>query len=338
MAGRARWVSWPIRWRFSRPVRFSSTAAYCPARPMAARTSPACRTTSRPSTLACPASGSRTVARIRTAVVLPAPFGPSRPSTLPASAARSMPSSATTWPNRLTSPCAAIAGSAMAGQGPRQPEQGQHAVVEPGQGPDPAVVGYWRQRRSDDDIVGEQGDYRVNVPGLVGPRETFDDLPFDGRAGHRGRICTRWKPPVQVRARMLERAGDRILRRVEHARDLPGAEPENVAQDQDRPLPGRQELQGGDEGERDRLSRLIPRLRARRRFGELLQQHVGIRLEPNHLAGGGRLRQPGRGRGRHGGPPPRRPQGAEATVGGDPKQPRPHRRPCLKASDAMPGG
>src|SRR5215470_10264940 len=208
---------------------------------MAARTSPACRTTSRPSTLACPASGSRTVARIRTAVVLPAPFGPSRPSTLPASGARSMPSSATTWPNRLTSPCAAIAGSAMAGQGPRQPEQWQHAVVESGHGADPAaskrehqhsvgvgdighriahvqaegglpvgpggdepagsaaaedpraeeaasggpaVVGYWRQRRSDDDIVGEQGDYRVNVPHLVGPREPFNDLPFGSRAGH----------------------------------------------------------------------------------------------------------------------------------------------------------
>src|SRR5215470_4132656 len=196
---------------------------------MTARTFAASRTTSRPSTLACPASGSRMVARIRTAVVLPAPFGPSSPSTLPTWTARSMPSSATTGPNRLTSPCAAIAGSAMAGQGPRQPEQGQHAVVESGHGPDPAaskcehqhsvgvgdtghriahvqaeaglpvgpggdepagpagaedpgpqeaagagppVVGHWRQRRGDDDVVGEQGDHRIDVPGLVGPRET----------------------------------------------------------------------------------------------------------------------------------------------------------------------
>src|SRR5215470_9385237 len=106
---------------------------------MTARTFAASRTTSRPSTLACPASGSRRVARIRTAVVLPAPLGPSRPSTLPAWTARSMPSSAMTGPNRLASPCAAIAGSAMAGQGPRQPEQGQHAVVESGHGPDPAA-------------------------------------------------------------------------------------------------------------------------------------------------------------------------------------------------------
>src|SRR5215467_14685383 len=106
---------------------------------MAARTCSACRTTSRPSTLARPASGARMVARIRTAVLLPAPLGPSRPSTLPALTARSIPSSATTGPNRLTSPRAPIAGSAMSGQGPRQPEQGQHAVVESGHGPDPAV-------------------------------------------------------------------------------------------------------------------------------------------------------------------------------------------------------
>src|ERR1700756_1244521 len=55
------------------------------------------------------------VARVRTAVVLPAPLGPSRPSTLPASTARSMPSSAPTGPKRLTSPWAAIAGSAIVG-------------------------------------------------------------------------------------------------------------------------------------------------------------------------------------------------------------------------------
>ena len=36
-----------------------------------------------PSTVARPASGRRIVVKIRTAVVLPAPFGPSRPSTVP---------------------------------------------------------------------------------------------------------------------------------------------------------------------------------------------------------------------------------------------------------------
>ena len=137
---------------------------------------------------------------------------------------------------------------------------------------------------------------------------------------------------------MLERAAHRVLRGFEHDRDLLGPEPEHVAQDQDRPLPGRQELQGGDEGERDRLSRLEPRLRAWRRFREVLQQYVGVGLEPDHLAGRGRLRKPRRRRGRQGGPPPRRPQGVEATVGRDPEQPPSHGRPCLKTRDAVPGG
>ena len=70
--------------RFSRPVRFSSTAAYWPARPMrraqlrrvVARRRARRRVTS-------PASGRSSVVRTRTAVVLPAPLGPSRPSTVP---------------------------------------------------------------------------------------------------------------------------------------------------------------------------------------------------------------------------------------------------------------
>ena len=40
---RVRCTSWPIMRRFSRPVRFSSTAAYCPASPMTPRTASASR-------------------------------------------------------------------------------------------------------------------------------------------------------------------------------------------------------------------------------------------------------------------------------------------------------
>src|SRR5215218_10402333 len=65
--------------RFSRPVRYSSTAAYWPVSPIFERSSPACRSTSSPATSALPASGARSVLRMRTAVVLPAPLGPSRP-------------------------------------------------------------------------------------------------------------------------------------------------------------------------------------------------------------------------------------------------------------------
>ena len=52
--------------------------------------------TSKPATVARPASARSRVARIRTVVVLPAPFGPSRPRTVPSSTTRSTPSSART--------------------------------------------------------------------------------------------------------------------------------------------------------------------------------------------------------------------------------------------------
>lgn len=63
----------------------------------------------------------------------------SRSSTLSASTARSMPSSATTGPKCLTSPSARIAGSAMAvgtGSGPRVPDElgdsaDFHAAAQP---------------------------------------------------------------------------------------------------------------------------------------------------------------------------------------------------------------
>ncbi len=80
-------------------MRFSSTAAYWPARPICARSAAASLTTSSPATRAVPPSGGSSVVRMRTAVVLPAPFGPSRPRIVPAGATRSMPSSAVTSSN-----------------------------------------------------------------------------------------------------------------------------------------------------------------------------------------------------------------------------------------------
>jgi hypothetical protein len=90
-------------------LQSSSTAAYWPVSPTRRRTAPASRTTSRPPTRATPASGRSSVASTRTAVVLPAPFGPSTPSTVPGRTARSTPASAVVVPNRLTSPSASIA-------------------------------------------------------------------------------------------------------------------------------------------------------------------------------------------------------------------------------------
>src|SRR6516225_5955511 len=91
------------------PDNPSSTDAYWPVRPMSCRTWCASCSTSYPQTLAWPPSGRISVARIRTAVVLPAPLGPRRPRTRPCLATRSTPASAVVLPNRLTSPVASIA-------------------------------------------------------------------------------------------------------------------------------------------------------------------------------------------------------------------------------------
>ena len=65
------------------------------------RTRSASRTTSKPLIRAVPASGVSSVERMRTAVVLPAPLGPSTPSTVPRGTARSTPCSAFVCPKCL---------------------------------------------------------------------------------------------------------------------------------------------------------------------------------------------------------------------------------------------
>src|SRR5438094_2074904 len=66
---------------------------------------------------ACPASGARRVARIRTRVVFPAPLGPSRPCTLPAGTLRSTPTRALVSPKCLADALHVDHGSAAVGDG-----------------------------------------------------------------------------------------------------------------------------------------------------------------------------------------------------------------------------
>src|SRR5262245_4318697 len=80
---------------------------------MRARTFSGFRATSSPSTLARPPSGGSRVVNTRTVVVLPAPFGPSRPKTVAGGTSKSTPSSATTSPKRFSRPATAIAESDM---------------------------------------------------------------------------------------------------------------------------------------------------------------------------------------------------------------------------------
>jgi hypothetical protein len=98
--------------RFSRPVRVWSTAACWPASPITRRTATGRRTTSIPATVTRPASGLSSVARIRTRVVLPAPFAPSSADTFPSATCMLSPSSAVVLPNDLRTPAMSMIGSA----------------------------------------------------------------------------------------------------------------------------------------------------------------------------------------------------------------------------------
>src|SRR6185312_8475854 len=101
----------PIITRFCRPVSTSSRVASWAVTPIWRWTARASRTTSCPATRAEPASGRVSVVRMRTAVVLPAPFGPSTPRMAPRGTSRSSPASATVGPNRFRRPSASIINS-----------------------------------------------------------------------------------------------------------------------------------------------------------------------------------------------------------------------------------
>src|SRR5437763_12377731 len=73
--------------------------------------------TSRPSTVARPASGRTRVTRMRNSVVFPAPSGPMKPNRSPVAISSATSFTATVSPNRLTSPSmvtALVAGGIMA--------------------------------------------------------------------------------------------------------------------------------------------------------------------------------------------------------------------------------
>ena len=95
--------------RFSRPVRISSTAANCPVRLMDSRTCAPCAATSKPLTVAVPASALSSVDRIFTTVVLPAPLEPSRAKMLPRATSKSTPRSTRSFLYDFSRPCTRIA-------------------------------------------------------------------------------------------------------------------------------------------------------------------------------------------------------------------------------------
>jgi hypothetical protein len=87
----------------------------------------------------------------------------------------------------------------------------------------------------------------------------------------------------QSRAGALQGAFDRRLAGFEHVGDLGGVVAEHVAQHERGALAGRQVLEGDDERELDGLPGLVARLGLLGAVGDLLEQHVGVGLNPDRL-------------------------------------------------------
>ena len=191
------------------------------------------------------------------------------------------------------------------------------------------------RRHRDHDVVAQQRGQRGHVVALEGvdvPRRGAPRAP--GRAWCR---AGRRRAAARVaRARCSALFTDATDVSSSSA-DLRGLPPEHLAEDQHRALARRQVLQGGDEGEADRLA-------GRRDVGrvavEVDDPVVGDRLHERVLGLG---REHGGGdRGRRAevhraGPALRAAVHVDAHVAGDAVEPRPHRRAALEAVDRLPG-
>ena len=86
----------------------------------------------------------------------------------------------------------------------------------------------------------------------------------------------------------FEGALNRFLGGIEHLGDLARAVAQNVAQHEYGALARRQQLQGGDERERDGLGGLVAGLRTGRLVDEVVEQDVGVGFQPGRgVAGAG---------------------------------------------------
>ena len=131
---------------------------------------------------------------------------------------------------------------------------------------------------------------RVDVAALEGVGEAGRAArarPRDSGSGAADRALRR---RLERRARPLQGAVHRGLAGVEHLRDLGGAVAEHVAQHQHGPLLRRHPLQAGDEGEADRLLRLVAGVGPGGAVGQALEQRVGVGLQPDRLGPARRLR------------------------------------------------
>src|SRR5207237_3344909 len=122
-----------------------------------------------------------------------------------------------------------------------------------------------------DRVLFQQGDERIDIGGLpsahVAPEENTLSVVGHGRLD----LAVGGKPP-QSCPRALQRAVDRRDRRLENVGRLLSGPAKDVAKQQGRALARRQLLDRRDEGELDRLTCLVSRLRAWRAIADVLER------------------------------------------------------------------
>jgi hypothetical protein len=180
-------------------------------------------------------------------------------------------------------------------------------------------------------VVGEQRDRGLGVAALMGLDEALEQLALgiaELAGGGPVLAPARRQVLAQGRPGALQRAVHRRDADLEQLGDLARRPVEHLAQDEHRALARRQEL---DHGEERQLDRLAPdhgrvRLLARRRDLGLLEQPVGIGLQPRQVAEGAERRHP----------PPVALDRVEAGVRRDLVEPRPEPVVALEAGAAAP--
>ena len=204
--------------------------------------------------------------------------------------------------------------------------------LEPGQEDVLAVEPERVRRHRDADVVAEHRRHRGDIGPLVRLDRSPEQLELGlGRDRRRTALAAVRAVGRHRRPGTLQGAVGRDDRHLEQRGGLLRRPVEDVAQDQDRALARRQQLDRGKERQLDGLARHghgVGLVLARR---DLVEQVVGVGLQPRDLAQ--RLERA------RGEPPVGTPDGVEADVRRDLVQPRPERRGAVEglAGCATPG-
>src|SRR5512133_2684590 len=169
---------------FSRTVNSMSRVSSCGTTPRRARTSAPFLTGARPSTRRVPPLGGETQPIMRIVELLPAPFGPRNPNASPCCTSKSIASTATRSPKRLTSPRAWTSGSSAAAFTTCK----LPAVIDAG-----VAAGHPATTAAGVEILADSGsarnlDWFVAVPGLGAERRDAElihlEVPFGAELVH----------------------------------------------------------------------------------------------------------------------------------------------------------